>query len=144
MVTLSISEGLVDFCKFDNFRRFSRNNSGKIYRSDLPMSEKDASRWDLNLGWQKFLSKINSSAGIFEKAKKMAKIAAFAHFEPLWSINANFSGHPVCGKMLGIWSGLTCRSNVRGEVVRLPQRPLKILRILLTWCTWDPRYTFSC
>ena len=39
------------------------------------MSEKDASRWDLNLGWQKFLSKINSSAGIFEKAKKMAKIA---------------------------------------------------------------------
>ena len=27
--------------------------------------------------------------------KKMGKIADFAHFEPLWSLNANFAGHPV-------------------------------------------------
>ena len=39
---VSISKGLVDFCKFDIFRRFFRNNSAKNYRSDLPMSRKDA------------------------------------------------------------------------------------------------------
>ena len=31
---------------------------------------KDASQWDLNLSAQKFSSKINSLAGIFEKPKK--------------------------------------------------------------------------
>ena len=101
---------MVDFCKFEYFRWLSCDNSGKNYRSDLPMSEKDASWWDLNLSGQKFSSKINSSAGIFEKPKKMAKIADFAHFEPLWSLNANFAGHLVCRKMLGVWSGFTCRS----------------------------------
>ena len=65
------------------------------------MSGKDASRWDLNLSGQKLSSKINSSAGILEKPKKMAKIADFAHFERLWSLKASFAGHPVCGKMLG-------------------------------------------
>ena len=83
---LSISKGLVDFCKFDNFRRFFRNNSAKNYRSDLPMSGKDASQWDLTLSAQKFSSKINSSAGMLEKPKKMAKIADFAHFGPLSQI----------------------------------------------------------
>ena len=42
------------------------------------MSGKDASRRDLNFNGQKFPSKINSSVGIFEKPKKMAKIADFA------------------------------------------------------------------
>ena len=40
----------------------------------------------------------------------MPKIGDFARFEPLWSLNANFSGHPVCGKMLGIWSSFICKS----------------------------------
>ena len=51
----------------------------------------------------KYHSKMNSLAVIFEKSKKKTpKIADFAHFEPLWSLNANFAGHPVCGEMLGI------------------------------------------
>ena len=66
------------------------------------MSGKDASQWDLTLSAQKFSSKINSSADMLEKPKKMAKIADFAHFGPLWSLNASFAGRPVCGKMLGI------------------------------------------
>ena len=41
-VRVSISKGLVDFCKFDNFRRFFRNNSAKNYRSELLKGEKDA------------------------------------------------------------------------------------------------------
>ena len=45
---------------------------------------------------------MNSLAVIFEKPKKMPKIADFAHFEPLWNLNANFAGHPVCSKMLSI------------------------------------------
>ena len=93
---------MVDFCKFDNFRRFFCNNSAKNYHSNLPKRGKDGSQWDLKLSGQKFSSKTNSLAGIFEKPKKMGKIADFAHFEPLWSLNANFAGHPVCGKMLGI------------------------------------------
>ena len=66
---------MVDFCKFDNFRGFFCDNSSKNYHSDLPKGGKDASRWDLNLSGQKFSSKINSSAGILEKSKKMAFIA---------------------------------------------------------------------
>ena len=66
------------------------------------MSGKNATWWGLNLSGQNFSSKINSSAGIFEKPNKMPKIADFAHFEPLWSLKASFAGHPVCGKMLGI------------------------------------------
>ena len=73
---------MVDFCKFDNFRRFFRDNSAKIYRSDLPKSGKDASRWDLNLSGQKFSSKINSSAGIFKKPKKIGKNSRLC---PLWA-----------------------------------------------------------
>ena len=34
--------------------------------------------------------------------RKIADFANFANFEPFWSLNANFAGHPVCGKMLGI------------------------------------------
>ena len=60
----------MDFCKFDSFRR---KNSAKNYRSDLSENEKDATRRDLNLSGQKFSSKINSSAGIFEKPKKWEK-----------------------------------------------------------------------
>ena len=30
-----------------------------------------------------------------KKRKKMSKIADFAHLEPLWSLNANFAGHPT-------------------------------------------------
>ena len=90
---------MADFCKFDNFRRFFSNNSAKNYRNDLPMSGKDASLWDLNLSGKKFSSKMNSLADTIEKPKK---IVDFAHFEPLWNLNANFAGHPVCGKMLGI------------------------------------------
>ena len=101
-MTLSIYKGLLDFCKFVNFRRFFRGNSVKNYRSDLPKDGKDASRWDLKLSGQKFSSKTNSSAVIFEKPEKMAKIADFANFGPLWSRNASFAGHPVCGKMLGL------------------------------------------
>ena len=56
----------MDFCKFDSIR-FFRINTAKNFRSDLPMSGKDASRWDPNLSGQKFSSKINSLAGIFEK-----------------------------------------------------------------------------
>ena len=63
------------------------------------MNGRDASRWDLNLRRQKFSSKINSSAGIFEKPEKMAKIADFANFEPLWRLNASSYGHPVRGKI---------------------------------------------
>ena len=64
------------------------------------MDGKDASRRDINLRGKRLSSKINSSAGIFKKPKIMEKIADFANFEPLWSPNANFAGHPVCGKML--------------------------------------------
>ena len=42
LVTSSISKGLVDFCKFDNFRRIFCDNSAKNYRSDLPKGGKDA------------------------------------------------------------------------------------------------------
>ena len=80
----------MDFRKFDNFRRFFRNNSAKNFRSDLPKRGKDASQRDLNLSRQRFSSKINNSAGLFEKPKKMAKIADFANFELLWSLNVNF------------------------------------------------------
>ena len=45
---------------------------------------------------------MNSSAVIFEKPKKMRKMADFANFEPLWSLNESFAEHPVCGKMSGI------------------------------------------
>ena len=41
---VSISKGLVDFCKFDNLRRFFRDNSAKDYRRDLPKGGKDVSR----------------------------------------------------------------------------------------------------
>ena len=41
---VSISKGLVDFYKFDNFRQFFRKTSAKNYRSDLPMSGKNASQ----------------------------------------------------------------------------------------------------
>ena len=56
----------------------------------------------LHLSRQKFYCKMNSSAVIFEKPKKMRKIADFANFEPLWSLNESFAEHPVCGKMSGI------------------------------------------
>ena len=46
------------------------------------MGEKDVSRWDLNLSGLKFSSKINSSAGIFEKPKKNAKNSWLC---PLWA-----------------------------------------------------------
>ena len=46
--------------------------------------------------------------------EKMAKIADLAHFDPLWNLNANFAGHPVCGKILSIWSSLTCISMMWG------------------------------
>ena len=78
------------------------NNSAKNYYGDLPKSEKGASRWDLNLSGQKFSFKINSSAGKLEKPKKMAKIADLAHFERYLSLNENFAGYPVCGKILGV------------------------------------------
>ena len=90
---------MADLCKLDNFRWFFRKKPTKNYHGDLPKSEKDASRWNPNLSGQKFSSKINSSVGIFAKTEKMAKIA---HLEPPWSLNTNFAGHPVCGKMLGI------------------------------------------
>ena len=63
-----------------------------------------------SLSGQNFSCKMNSLAVIFEKTKKMRKIADFANFEALWSLNANFAGHPVCGKMLGIWSSFICKS----------------------------------
>ena len=44
----------------------------------------------------------------------MAKIADFAHFERLWSLNANFARHPVYGKMLGIQSSFICKSRRGG------------------------------
>ena len=78
---------------------------------------------------------------IFEKLMKMLKIADFANFEPIWSLNANFAGHPVCGKMLGIYCSFICRSMRGGWSAR-------------TGPTQDftnsphymhiPRYTFSC
>ena len=40
---VSISKGLVDFCKFDNFRRFFRNNSTKNCRSEISKDGKDVS-----------------------------------------------------------------------------------------------------
>ena len=45
---------------------------------------------------------MNSLKVIWEKPNKIAKIADFANFEPLWSLNASFAEHPVCGKMFGI------------------------------------------
>ena len=99
---MSISKGLVNFYKFDNFRRFFRNNSSENVRSEISKDVKDAFQRDLDLSKQKFHCKMNSSAVIFEKPKKMRKIADFANFEPPWSLNANFAGHPVCGKMFGI------------------------------------------
>ena len=35
---------------------------------------------------------------------KNAKIADFGPFENPWSLNENFDGYPVCGKMSGMWS----------------------------------------
>ena len=37
-----------------------------------------------------------------QKTEKMPKIADFAHIESLWSRNANFAGHPICGNMLSL------------------------------------------
>ena len=39
-----IYKGLVDFCKFDNFRRFFPNNSAKNCRSEFSKDGKDASQ----------------------------------------------------------------------------------------------------
>ena len=64
---------------------------------------------------------MNSLAVLFEKPKKLPKIADFAYLEPLWSLITNFSGHPVCGKMLGIQSSFTCRST-RGGCLVNPER----------------------
>ena len=72
-----------------------------LYPLPMHWRGKDASQWDLDLSRQKFYRKMNSSAVIFE-TQKMRKIADFANFEHLWSLNANFAGHPVCDKMLGI------------------------------------------
>ena len=74
------------------------------------MSVKDASQLDQNLCRQKFSSKINNSAGILEKPKKMAKIADFVRFDPLCILNASFPGLLVCGKMSSIYSSFTCKS----------------------------------
>ena len=49
-----------------------------------------------------FPSRINSLAVIFEKPKKMLKIADFALLESLWSLSGSFARHPVCCKMLGM------------------------------------------
>ena len=70
----------MNFCKIDNFSRFSPNNSAENCHSELPKDIKDASQWDLNLSRQSFSSKMSSLAVIFEKPKKMAD---FAHFELL-------------------------------------------------------------
>ena len=74
---------------------------GRNLSQRIPKYGKDASQWDLDLSGQKFYCKMNSSAVIFEKRKKMRKKCNFPNFEPLWSLNANFAGHPVCGKTLG-------------------------------------------
>ena len=66
-------KGLADFWKFNNLSTFFHENSAENYPSDLLKNEKDASRWDLNLSRQNFSSKINSSAGMFEKPKKCQK-----------------------------------------------------------------------
>ena len=66
------------------------------------MSVKDGSQLDPNFSRQKFSSKINNSAGILEKPKKMAKIADFVRFDPLSILNASFAGLQVCCKMSGI------------------------------------------
>ena len=46
----------------------------------------------------------------------MAKIGDFVHFEPLWSLNTNFAGHSVCGKVLSIWSSSTCNENCTSNI----------------------------
>ena len=131
---------MADFCKFDNFRRFFRHNLAKNCCSDLLKSGKDASWWDLKLSTNEFSSKMNSWAVILEKPEKMAKIADFAHFETLWSLNANFAGHLFCGKMLGIWSSLTCRSTRWGCLAALG--PTKDF-ISSPQLMHNPHYTFS-
>ena len=84
---------------------------------------------------------MNSSAVIFEKLKKMPKIADFAHFESLWSLNANFAGHPNCGKMLGIQSCFTCKSIRWGcSAGSGPYRDF----INSPHLVHTPHYTFSC
>ena len=82
---------------------FFSNNSAENCRSENQKKNgKAASKWDLNFSKQKFSSKMNSLAVIFEKHWKMPKVADFANFEPPWSLNENFARYPVCGKMLGI------------------------------------------
>ena len=77
------------FRKFDNFSRFFRDNTAEIYRSEFPNDGKD-------------VFKMNSLAVIFEKSKKMSKIADFVHSERVWSLYASFVRHPVHGKMMDI------------------------------------------
>ena len=43
-ISVSISEGLVDFRKFDNFTRLFRNNSAKNCCSELSKDGEDASQ----------------------------------------------------------------------------------------------------
>ena len=54
----------------------------------------------------------------------MPKMADFAHFEPPWSLNENFSRHPVCVEMSGIWSSFNSRS-LRGGCLA-PTGPTQI------------------
>ena len=89
-------------CKFDHFSLFFHNNSVENYRSDIPKYGKEAAWWALHLCRQKFSSKMNISTVIFEKLKKMLKIADFAKFGPKYLGPQIFPRHAVCGSKLEI------------------------------------------
>ena len=88
---------MVEFRKFDNFRRFFRNNSAKNCRSELSKDGKDASQRDLDLSRQKFYCKMNSSKVIFENPQKMLEITIVSNFEPKYVIPPISSRNTVCG-----------------------------------------------
>ena len=50
---------------------------------------------------------MNISKVIFEKLKKMLKIADFANFGPKYLGPQSFPRHAVCGSKLEIWSSFT-------------------------------------
>ena len=88
-------------------------------------------------------SKINISKVIFEKPKKMLKIADFANFGPKYLGPQSFPRHAVCGSKLEIQFSFTY---IRVRDIQLcPQSPHKNVLILLIWVTVGdcPSLTFS-
>ena len=64
------------------------------YPSKFAFRLQRGSKWKKSAVFEIFSFFRNNSTKIV-RVIIMAKIADFVHFEPLWSLNANFAGHPV-------------------------------------------------